>query len=380
MRRFVAALAAVLAVVVVGWSIASADTPSSDAAAKAGPVVLPPDTPPLAIVITAPGGGRSDLYFVAPTAGGDDSMGRPLSSLGHLAEGNVRAAMMPGSTMVLANAPIRPGRDVSFNGGLFALGPGETPHELCRSVVHASRPLITEQGRIFVARGRAGAPPTDPRSYRRDRLTVEEVDLASGALRTIHAYQGYLVHLAGFAPPELLLYRTGADGADLVAVDVETGALRMVVPDLLPFARDFSVDAARGVLVFRGRHESDRRRWLVERVEIASGERQRLYEGRSYALSPHLWPGGAVAFNPDGRGLALLGSSESVTHPLGPGVDVLRDVSRDERFVALLHTVAGRLPQPFVIDRAGGKAHRIEVPAPGRVAIAGFVEAAEVSP
>jgi hypothetical protein len=149
---------------------------------------------------------------------------------------------------------------------------------------------------------------------------------------------------------------------------------------LPPFARDFSVDQSRGALVYRGRHEVDSRRWTIEEVHLESGQIRRLHEGSNFAMSPHVWPGGGVVFSPGRRGWALIGSADPVASPMDAGVDRLRDVSPDRRFVAGLHTVAGQLGTPFVVDRTTGTASRLAAPTGHRIAIAGFVEQGEDSP
>lgn len=378
------ATAGAVVAVVLGFSLASADT-------EPGPSIPPPQspvrcapaelsaTPTVALVSTELGAGRSALYFVDPAAGSDTlgSAKQPLTPIRHLPEGNVRAEVVPGTRTVLASAPVTPGRDVSFNAALFAIRPGEGAEQLCTGVVHASRPLVTPSGRVFVSRGSAGPPPADPGHYRSDELTVDEVELGSGSVYSLHRFTGYVAFLAGWHAPEVLLYRVGPVKADVVAVHADTGAVRPLLKELPPFARDFSVDTERGVLVYRGRHETDTRRWVVDEVDLASGATRRLYEGASFALAPHVWPDGGVAVNPGRRGLHLLGSPDAVLAPLGPGVDVVRGVSQDRRFVVVQHTAARGLPVPFVVDRRQGRACVLAAPVDQRVAVAGFVELAE---
>src|SRR5262249_35650711 len=147
-------------------------------------------------------------------------------------------------------------------------------------------------------------------------------------------------------------------GADLVAIDPDSGAVRAVAPSLLPFARDFSVDADAGAIVFQERDEHDSRTWTIERVDLATGARQRLHASAGMALAPFAWPGGGAASSPEGRaGLSLLGASRaSPSAPLGAGVDLVQAALPDGSWVAALHTVAGRLPVPFAIDTRTGAA------------------------
>jgi hypothetical protein len=116
---------------------------------------------------------------------------------------------------------------------------------------------------------------------------------------------------------------------------------------------------------------------VVDRVDLTSGKKTRLFEGSSLNLAPHAWPGGAVAYNADGRsGLALLGAGAlEVRSPLGEGVDVVLATSQDRRWLAALHTVQGALPAPFAINTETGAALALHGPPGARIAIAGFVPA-----
>lgn len=370
-RRLGLSLAALLA---CAWLVAahttSAGEPSQPPSKTAS---TSPHAPPLALIVTR--GGHSDLYVARP----GDKLGAPRVGFDHLPEGNVRARVLPDGS-VLAAAPITPGRDVSFNGGLLRLEPTSgAVLPLCSGLTHASRPLVTPAGRTFVERGAAGSASEG--ALRVDELRIDEVDPLSGSLRTIHSMSGFVLHLAGWHDGEVLLYRVGlgVDGkgkSDIVAVDPDTLAVRVVLPNLPPFGRDFSVDAHAGRLIYRGRHEHDARRWVVDSVDLQSGQQQRLYDGHSFSIAPHAWPGGGVAINRGRGGLELIGASDTVHQPFGPGVDVLRAVSADGRFVALLHTRRGRQAHAFVIDRQSDSSAALDVIAGSRHAIAGFLEGA----
>ncbi len=333
--------------------------------------------PRLAIVATAPGTGHSSLYLLslpeAATKGA--SSAKPVLAFQHHGHGNLRAQVVGSTAWVVANTPGRSGRNNSFDGELLRLDPKNgTVKPLCASVAHASRPLVTEDSRVFVSRGTAGPWPKQPERMRTDQLSIDEVDLTNGQLRTVISYHGYLAHLAGAWQDELLIYRVGPHRADVIAVQRDTGAVRTLLATIPPFARDFSVDSSRSALVYRGRDETDRRSWTVELLDLPTGTQHRLFTGASFTLAPAVWPNGDVAYNPQGRGLRLLGRSEPWRSPLGAGVDVLRAVSRDGRFVALLHTVASRLAEAFVLDRDTGAQLRLPGFGRSRIAIAGFYE------
>jgi hypothetical protein len=145
----------------------------------------------------------------------------------------------------------------------------------------------------------------------------------------------------------------------------------------LPYARDFSIDATRGAVVMQERDEQDSRSWTIDRVDLATGARTRLHTSASMALAPFAWPGGGVAFNPEGRGgLAPLLHGRALSRaPLGDGVDLVRAVSSDGAWVAALHTLPGKLPVPFAIDTRTGAAAPLAAPPGTRVEVAGFVTA-----
>jgi hypothetical protein len=363
-RALLVLLSLSAAAAVVGGFAANASTPAAFAAA-------PPSstTPPVALLATRPGALHSSLYLARI---GGSSPGAPVATFNHLADAVVRGAVLPGSQIVLATADTAPSRDLSFNASLFKLAPHAPPELLCDRVVHASRPLVTPGGQVFVSRGTRGPELTG--AMRLDSLSVDEIDPATGAARPIHQTQGYLTFLAGSLDRELLLYRVGPGHADIAAVHMDSGAVRVIVASLPPFARDFSVDSTQGTLVFQGRHETDSHTWVIERVDITTGKQTRLFASPSMNLAPYAWPGGGIAYTPrSAAGLTLQGAPVSLNGPLGPGVDVILAASPGGQHVAALHTVAGSLPVPFAIDTRTGTVTPLPAPAGTRIAIAGFV-------
>lgn len=323
--------------------------------------------PTVALLATRPGAEHTSLYLARA---GEAAAGAPVATFAHREDGAVRGAVLGDG--VLAVADTRTSRDLSFAASLFRLTPHRPVERLCDGVVHSSRPLVTAAGRVFVSRGVAG--PETPGAYRVDELTIDEVDPATSAVRTVHAYRGLLAFLAGAHGHEILVYRVDTQGADLVALDPDTGALR-VVTRLLPFARDFSVDVARGALVMQERDDLDKHTFTVDRVDLATGARDRLHKSPSPALAPFAWPGGDVAFSADGkRGLGLLaGRGPLHAAPLGDGVDIVQALSADGAWAAAVHTVPGHLPVPFAVEVKSGKAAAISAPAGARVSVAGFL-------
>lgn len=341
------------------------------------------DMPPIALVLTGPASGQSELRYLrarGPARAPTLELGPVVARVRHLGDGSVRAAVVPASADVAVVAPVTPGRDRSFEGGLFLLTADGGSHLLCRDVVSASAPLPLTDGRVVVARGQAGPWPSEPSELRIDSFALDLVDPVTGSVATLHRYDGYLLHVGGQAEGELVVYRVGPAGADLVAISLTDGAQRPLVTPLLPFARDFSVDPRRGALVLRERDEHDQGLWVVDEVDLATGARSRLFEDRAFALAPHVWPDGAVAVNPARGGLSLLGTDERPNRPPGIGVDGVRAISADDRFVVLQRSAPSKLPVAWLLDRTAAFTAMLPTPRAEAVAVAGFVEPGGLAP
>ncbi len=219
--------------------------------------------PRLVVLATAPSGSTTTMHLVAP--GG--TLGPALARFDHAPGASVQAALLPDRETVVAVADHAPGADRSFASSLVRLEAGAEARLLADRIVVASRPHPLPGGKVLVSRGRPGQDRADG-SYRVDELSVDEIDL-QGRARTLLAGTGYLLFIAAVHGGEVVIYRVGPAGADLVTVPLAGGAPRVLVPSLPPFARDFTVEA--GALVFLDRHERDARRWLLWRVELASG-------------------------------------------------------------------------------------------------------------
>lgn len=328
----------------------------------------------MALLATTPGALHTSLYHVNAASG---ELSAPLATFTHQAGAVVRGAVLPGTAVVIAAADTAESRDPSFAASLFRVAPHSPPERLCDGVVHASRPLVTPAGRVLVSRGMAGSQGgSSITDLRADDLSIDEVDPWTGTLHTVHTVSGQLAFLAGALGNEAVVYRVLTGGADIVGVDVDTGAVRAILPHLPPFARDFSVDAAAGALVFRGRHEADPHTWTIERVDLTSGQITRLQESPEMNLVPHAWPGGAVVYNPEAHpGLTLLGGGAAAPGLPGGGVDWVLSLSDTGRWAAGLHTVAGALPVPFAIDVEAGRGVVLSAPQGARIAVAGLVAA-----
>jgi len=275
---------------------------------------------------------------------------RPVARFTHLAGAAVRGAMSPGTDQFLAIADTSPRRDPSFAASLFLLTQGVPARRLCDDVVHASRPLVAPDGRVFVVRGAAGPDLLpDPRL---DFLRIDEIDRETGVARTIHQHTGQFLHLAGWHGDTVLAYRIAADSADLVAIDPAPPHAVHPLADIPPFARDFSVD--RDVLVFHDRDEDDPHTWHIEQLDLRTGS----LTTRAHAVDMRAQPFAAAdeiyAHGPAGltrlHGPPLAAPCAGAT----PCIDILRLASRDHRWLAGLHVRPGALPRPFILDAVTG--------------------------
>ncbi len=335
----------------------------------------PASSPELALLATSPQGETTELYF---QRAGAPRLSSPVARFSHPPGATVHGSVVPHSRVVLAIAQLLPAREPSWASGLLRLEPGKPPVLLADRVYHSTRPLITSTGRVFVQRGRAGAEPTLEQAgegrLRIDALTIDEVHPRTGESRTVHSFLGYITFLAGAWEGELILYRVSFQRADLVAVHADTGAVRPL-GEVAPFGRDFSVDAARGILVFSN-YQRAIGQWEVLRLNLRSLHTESLARGPSMALAPRAWPDGKISFNPGGaEGLTVLGEPSLVNAPLGRGVDFLQAFTADGAWAVGLHTVQGELPVPFALRTDTGRPTPVAAPAGRRIDLAGVIEA-----
>lgn len=343
---------------------------------KAAPI---PSAPPrIALLFTgAPEGDETTLVFQRP---GEEPHQEGVTSFRHLPGGGVKGAVAHEGEVVFAIADVEKKRDPSWGAALFRLEAGREPITLADRVYTNTRPLVLEDGSVLVQRGREGEEPSEEESLegrlRVDAITIDRIDPLTGTSRTLHQFSGYIAFLAGALDNEALVYRVAPDNADIVAIDVNDGRVRALAPSILPFARDFSVDEANRSLFFTERDERNSQIWAVSRMNLATGARTRIVSGRRMALVPHAFPGGGVAFNPDGeRGLTILQASGRVQslRPLGDGVDTVRGLSRDGKWAAVMHSLPSQLPTPYLFSLETHQPVPISAPESARVDIAGFV-------
>lgn len=330
----------------------------------------------VALLATTPGSRRTDLVLQPVGAPAPEA---PVASFSHPPYAAVHGAVLPHTKSVVVVADMEPRRDPSWGAWLLRLDPGSAPRTLVDRVYHATRPLVLEDGRVFVERGRAG-PALGPEQakageLRVDDLEIDEVDPSTGSARTVYSWRGYITYLAGALDGELLVYRVAFHHADLVAIDESSGKLRVLAPTLPAFARDFSVDKQAHALVYADRDPASGA-WVALRLDVQNGKITRIATSPRMALVPHVWPGSGVVLNPPGApGLTKVsGAGAAITQPFGAGIDAVRSLSRYGAWALVSHELPGKLPRPFALDTATGQVENIAVGFGKRVDIAGFVE------
>ena len=350
--RATAAVTAASALLVTGFVTLR----SSEPVATAQPAVTLPSAE-IAIVATAHDGGArtSEIRVVAIDAKGTHET--TLATIAHAPGAVLRGDALHGQAAFVVAADDERDRALyDFGSTLWRVarvGASDgSVKELARGLYHASRPLASKDGAVYVERGKAGAWPSaleiKAGRLRVDALAIDAIDPETGASRTVYTGSGYTLHLAGEYGAELVVYRVDSSGADLLAVDRATGRSRLVAT-LPPFARDFSIDEARGAIVMSNRDESDAHLWIVARVDLASGGMTLLASERDDAPAPFALPGGAMAWTASGRrGLSLRASASSLgasdarlLAPLGAGFDAVTHASTDATWITIAHVPPG---------------------------------------
>lgn len=326
---------------------------------------------PLALLAGRPGEETTRLYLVGTeeTGTGSLALGRAVATLEHPPWATLRAATQGRAVLVVVDATT--GGDLSFAAELVRLVPGGEVTRLAGGVVHASRPLPLAGGReVLVSRGEAGTGFDD--GARADRLTIDAIDVVTGATRTILEDSGSALFLAGVTDEEVLVYRVSTEGlASLVAARLDSGSTRVLLASLPPFARDFSLDARRHRLVFENRDEEQPSRFVVESVDLVTGELRRLHADRSGRLAPSVWPDGSVLLNLP---------RQLLPYGLPAGSIRIEATDLQQAGLAVMSSNEGRMPVAWRIDAAVDHARRVEVPPGLRPTIAGYLSAAAVAP
>lgn len=288
-----------------------------------------------------------------------------LGTLTHPRGAAIRGAVF-GQDVAFVVAGTEAPRNTTWNSALYRVSGGKVV-KLCDGVEKATTPWVESSGRVIVARGADGPEPTPAETQklvlRTDTLTLDEVDPATGAIRTLWKGQGYQAFVAARLPDDkLVVYHPTSAGASLFTLDPASGATR-VLASVAPFARDFSLDRVHGRLVFADLGD----RYQIVALDLASLAQKVLLSSGNEHLMPFALPSGDVAFSSEGdKGLAVLAATGQLRllSPLGDGSDAV--THHDGRWVALRHTPASQTgddpPRVVALDLEGGKAVPLPVP------------------
>ena len=330
--------------------------------------------PAVVLLRGAPDAARTSVVLERPGVQGSATV---LGTFPHLPSSARHAALLRGPSaaqpVVLAVAAETDSpRGGSYHSALFRIDPATAATtRLCGELADGSRPLVTARGTVLLQRGHDGEDPAPEVTRRRlvertDALRLDAVDPTTGSLRPVWSGRGQLAFLAtALRDDEVLVYLLQDAGSSLLRLDVRTGDVALLHPDL-SLARDFSYDAARDEVVFA--------RALSPTVyEVAS---MRAHDPSPAAITPrwrsssdHLMPrvlrDGTIGLSlPGDHGLGWLprGASAQSTPaafaPRGDGSDALLSESDDGRWIALRHTT-DRDESVVVAPRRGGVAHAI---------------------
>lgn len=358
--RRAAAIVAAAAIVVVAAATrgrAAGGTGTGTGARAAGPL----ERAALAVVATAhdPEARTSAVRVVELGGGAERALGAVPHARGAVVRGDVvRGGALAGRAVVVA-ADDEGAPDPDWGATLWLLlddAHVAAPSPLARGLLHASRPLASRDGLVYVERGARGEQR--PGVVRVDALEIDALDPTrpSAPLHALYTWNGWALHLAGERGDELLVYRVGPGTADVVAIARATGKAR-VVSRVPPYARDFSVDERRGALVTSNRDEAARA-WVVERVDLTTGERTHLASSRAESPAPFALPSGDLAFSAPSShgGLALAplatGGDPRELRPLGPGFDAVEAATDDGAWLAVSHVTPGAFDRTVALHVA----------------------------
>lgn len=297
-----------------------------------------------------------------------------LGEVQHVAGSARRASLLPTRDplrpVALLVAQTRPSRRSTYNSSLFAVAAGGV-RRLVDGLTDASRAMVTASGAVVVQRGEDRPEPEQHRALREatDALTLDVVDPRSGAVRTAWRGEGQIAFLAAaIGGDEVAVYHVSDAGSVLFALDVVTGAARVMARELF-MARDFSYDASADAVVFARPSARGARLYEVASVPAhANGASPAVvWSAQSDHVMPRALRDGRVAVSlPGDRGLGVIarGALDATrVAPAGDGSDCALGESPDGRWVAVRHTTdsaeslylwSPRGGPPLTLTGAGG--------------------------
>lgn len=282
-----------------------------------------------------------------------------LATIPHPPQAVVRGDARGGTIAVVADGSRATDHD--WGATLYRVG-ASGASAVIDGVGHARRPLVSEDGLVYVERGTSGPTPSeaDARAghLREDPISIAAVD-GTGAARSVYSANAYALHLCGELGRELVVYRVRFEGADLLAVDRASGASRLVTT-LPPFARDFTIDRAHGALVLSNRDPSDASRWVVDRVDLTTGQTTELHAERDSAPAPFALVGGGFAYTAPARGgLVFSGTTPTAVAAIGPGFDATQAETSDGEWLLVAHVPRSGFDETIALHRPTARVLRL---------------------
>jgi hypothetical protein len=272
----------------------------------------------------------------------------------------VRGALLPGTHAVMLVAHLEQARDASWASSLVRLEEGALPRVLADGLAVGSAPLVTAEGRVFVSRGKAGAVTE---RLRVDALSIDEVNPATGALRTIFAAKGSLLFLAGALGRELVVYAIDELGGRLLAVHADTLAVRTLKERFAPLAHDFAIEGRRVVFTLGAQGSATYRV-----VSLEDGVERELARAESVALLPFPLPDGRVTWVPSpGAPVTVIGGA--ALFAAHGGYDRVRFVH--DGVVLGVTEVPSEFSRGFAVRLESGVPLPFPCPADARIELAG---------
>lgn len=316
---------------------------------------------------------ESEVRWILPgSSRAPTSSAEFLGSIGHVAQGVLRGDATPdGHTAYVIADQDR----TDFGAHLFRASAGKVT-DLGGGVLHAARPLVAENGFVYVERGKEGT--AEEGVSRVDHLTIDELRPSETPprFRTILSARGFALHLAGEWQKSLVVYRVDEAGGTILLVPTDGGASREIAR-IPAYARDFSVSGSR--LVFSNRAPQDTHEWHIVELSLVDGSTKILESRRDDATAPYALSTktlfasqGRTGLQELARGSAGSAKDTDLRAPGGPGFYQVVDTTPDEaEWVLSLLPAAGSadmFDQTWIVDtkrsltaRLGSGTERVEV-------------------
>lgn len=324
------------------------------------------------VALLSSSGTTGELRFQPIDAAG---LTAPVVRFSHAEGSPVLGTLLPGTRVVIASAVMKSEGDVSFGSALVRLETGKPARLLADQLVYGSRPLVSNEGRVFVSRGRAGnghpdearIKSADQSAGRVDELTVDEIDPRSAKTRTLYSTRGFFTFLVGALGREVLIYEVTPTVSRLIAVHADSLGVRVLLENMKLPAHDFVVDAPRKRVLFT--QLTDQQSYAVKEVSLINGEVRVLATGPEITLLPAVRSDGRVMISKgQGLGLISLDGSEGLS---AQGTGFERVGVEREGFLIDLHERPSDFPSLFLFK--GAQKYSVTTPSDSRLDVAGVI-------